>query len=72
MVVTLLVIAFFDVSFFFVPDRIYSVGDYNSRWVGVMCECVCVCVPSCFSCFTMGFLLNALSYQVEILYGSLL
>ena len=45
---------------FFVPDGINSVGDYNSRWVGVVVVVVVVC-RHFFKTFTMGFLLNALS-----------
>ena len=39
----------------FVPDGINSVGDYSSRWVGVVCLSVCLSVcPLFFSLFTMG------------------
>ena len=38
----------------FVPNGINSVGDYNLRWVGVLClsVSVCVCVPTFFSRLT--------------------
>ena len=41
-------------DFSFVPDGINSVGDYNSSLVGVVCLFVCLCVPTFFSCFTIG------------------
>ena len=57
----------------FVPDGINSVGDYNSPRVGVVVVVVVVVVvcPPFLKSFTMGFLLNALSYKVEIWYGAL-
>ena len=56
---------------FIVRDGILSVADYNLTRVGVVVVVVVVVCPPFLKSFTMGFLLNALSYKVEIWYGAL-